>query len=103
MRGAESTALGIGEPLFLISLVGPQGFEPWTLGLKVRCSARLSYRPTLMGWFDRFVAHAKSVWSILSGLGRRFKVNGYWSAALVPVESLKACSVGKRRIWWGGQ
>ena len=27
------------------SLVGRQGFEPWTLGLKVRCSARLSYRP----------------------------------------------------------
>ena len=26
-------------------VVGPQGFEPWTLGLKVRCSARLSYRP----------------------------------------------------------
>ena len=22
-----------------------QGFEPWTLGLKVRCSTRLSYRP----------------------------------------------------------
>ena len=32
------------------NVVGPQGFEPWTLGLKVRCSARLSYRPTLMEW-----------------------------------------------------
>ena len=84
-------------------VVGPQGFEPWTLGLKVRCSARLSYRPTLMEWVRLIFAHAKSVWSILSGLGRRFKVNGYGSAAPVPVESLKACSVGKRRIWWGGQ
>ena len=84
-------------------VVGPQGFEPWTLGLKVRCSARLSYRPTLMEWVRLIFANAKGVWSILSGLGRRFKVNGYWSDALVPAESLKACSVGKRRIWWGGQ
>ncbi len=28
--------------------VGPQGFEPWTLGLKVRCSAKLSYRPGIL-------------------------------------------------------
>lgn len=27
-------------------LVGPQGFEPWTHGLKVRRSTMLSYRPT---------------------------------------------------------
>ena len=26
-------------------MVSRQGFEPWTLGLKVRCSTRLSYRP----------------------------------------------------------
>ena len=47
-------------------MVGPQGFEPWTLGLKVRCSARLSYRPTI---------RLGSVLPILSGVGWRFKVN----------------------------
>jgi hypothetical protein len=29
------------------AVVGRQGFEPWTNGLKIRCSNRLSYRPVL--------------------------------------------------------
>ena len=44
-----------------------------------------------------------SVPTILSGVGRRFKVKGYGCAALTSVELPKACSVGKMAIWWGGQ
>ena len=29
-------------------MVGAQGFEPWTLGLKVRCSNQLSYTPIMV-------------------------------------------------------
>jgi hypothetical protein len=29
-------------------VVGRQGFEPWTNGLKGRCSTRLSYQPNLL-------------------------------------------------------
>src|SRR5690625_1785796 len=31
----------------VFQVVGPQGLEPWTPGLKVRCSNQLSYGPNL--------------------------------------------------------
>ena len=34
-------------------MVGPVGLEPTTFGLKVRCSAELSYRPVVQILFRR--------------------------------------------------
>ena len=34
--------------LVCFHMVGAQGFEPWTPGLKVRCSSQLSYTPILV-------------------------------------------------------
>ena len=44
-----SARIGVGGlglvPLTLHEMVGPPGLEPGTCGLRVRCSAKLSYRP----------------------------------------------------------
>ena len=36
-----------GVALLRSVVVGPQGFEPWTFGFKVRCSASLSQGPAI--------------------------------------------------------
>jgi hypothetical protein len=40
--------------------VGRQGFEPWTNGLKIQCSTKLSYPPVLSVNDKEFIV---SVWT----------------------------------------
>ncbi len=52
--------------------MGPQGFEPWTHGLKVRRSTMLSYRPTKL---IRGCAGKRGATTILGAMGCGFKGN----------------------------
>ena len=49
--------------------MGAQGLEPWTYGLKGRCSAKLSYTP---GYGIRIIA------LFLSFVQREFLKFGFW-------------------------
>ncbi len=42
----------------------PQGFEPWTYGLEIRCSIQLSYEGNVSKVIE-FLTLGHSVWSVL--------------------------------------
>ena len=52
--------------------MGPQGFEPWTHGLKVRRSTMLSYRPTNA---NKGMREQRGIIAILGAMGCGFKGN----------------------------